>query len=154
MTEYTHGSYDLLGIQIDAAINGGNSGGPVFNRKGQCVGIAFQALSGSDVENVRCATLLLLLQRINVLCRALLLCDAAEETIWLMRAVTDSDNSLLNCPAQVGYVIPTAVVNHFLTDYLRNGSFTGFPALGVQWQRMESETLRRAYKMAAKQKGE
>ena len=35
-----------------AQINGGNSGGPVFNRRGQCVGIAFQALSGSDVENV------------------------------------------------------------------------------------------------------
>jgi S1-C subfamily serine protease len=33
-------------------INGGNSGGPVFNERGQCVGIAFQALSGSDVENV------------------------------------------------------------------------------------------------------
>lgn len=52
VTEYSHGSTDLLGIQIDAAINGGNSGGPVFNRHGQCVGIAFQALSGSDVENV------------------------------------------------------------------------------------------------------
>ncbi|GBF92582.1 protease Do-like [Raphidocelis subcapitata] len=104
VTEYTHGSYDLLGVQIDAAINGGNSGGPVFNGRGQCVGIAFQALSGSDVENV-------------------------------------------------GYVIPSTVVSHFLTDYVRNGKFTGFPALGVQWQRMESETLRRAYGMAPKQKG-
>lgn len=45
VTEYTHGSLDLLGVQIDAAINGGNSGGPVFNRKGQCVGIAFQVSS-------------------------------------------------------------------------------------------------------------
>lgn len=54
---------------------------------------------------------------------------------------------------QVGYVIPTTVVSHFLTDYVRNGSFTGFPALGVQWQRMESETLRRAYGMQPKQKG-
>jgi hypothetical protein len=56
-------------------------------------------------------------------------------------------------PQQVGYVIPTAVVSHFLTDFVRNGSFTGFPALGVQWQRMESETLRQAYKMSSKQKG-
>ena len=38
--------------RIPMQINGGNSGGPVFNGRGQCVGIAFQALSGSDVENV------------------------------------------------------------------------------------------------------
>lgn len=42
VTDYSHGSTDLLAIQIDAAINGGNSGGPVFNGSGQCVGIAFQ----------------------------------------------------------------------------------------------------------------
>ena len=105
MTEYAHGSTDLLGIQIDAAINGGNSGGPVFNRFGECVGIAFQNLAGSDVENV-------------------------------------------------GYVIPTSVVLHFLQDIGVNGKFTGFPALGVQWQRMESAALRTAYKMGPKQKGE
>jgi hypothetical protein len=32
--------------------------------------------------------------------------------------------------------------------------FTGFPGLGIHWQRMESEALRKAYKMGAKQKGE
>lgn len=42
VTSYSHGSTDLLAIQIDAAINGGNSGGPVFNHERQCVGIAFQ----------------------------------------------------------------------------------------------------------------
>lgn len=40
------------------------------------------------------------------------------------------------------YVIPTPVIHHFLVDYQRNGTFTGFPALGIQWQRMESATLR------------
>ncbi|KXZ44654.1 hypothetical protein GPECTOR_64g148 [Gonium pectorale] len=104
VTDYSHGSTDLLAIQIDAAINSGNSGGPVFNRACQCVGIAFQALVGSDVENV-------------------------------------------------GYVIPAPVVAHFLTDYMRTGGFSGFPALGVQWQRLESEALRRAVGMAAGQKG-
>ena len=53
----------------------------------------------------------------------------------------------------VGYVIPTPVVHHFLNDFIRTGRFTGFPALGMQWQRMESEALRRSYKMAAGQKG-
>lgn len=33
------------------------------------------------------------------------------------------------------------------------GGFSGFPALGVQYQCMESDALRRAYKMGKGQKG-
>ena len=44
------------------------AGGPVFNEVGECVGIAFQSLAGSDAENI-------------------------------------------------GYVIPTPVIQHFLTDF-------------------------------------
>ena len=44
------------------------TGGPVFNEVGECVGIAFQSLAGSDAENI-------------------------------------------------GYVIPTPVIQHFLTDF-------------------------------------
>ena len=40
---YTHGGIWLLGIQIDAAVNPGNSGGPVVDMEtGTIVGIAFQ----------------------------------------------------------------------------------------------------------------
>lgn len=105
VTDYSHGSSDLLAIQIDAAINGGNSGGPVFSEEtGDCIGIAFQALVGEDIENV-------------------------------------------------GYVIPASVVIHFLEDLSTTGRFNGFPALGVQWQRMESEALRLAYGVSTSQKG-
>ena len=89
VTSYVHGGTELLGVQIDAAINSGNSGipstisakgsgqvsaqpghfflmsllpshnyhvwhagGPVFNGSGQCVGIAFQSMAGSDAENI------------------------------------------------------------------------------------------------------
>ncbi|KAL6997207.1 Protease Do-like 9 [Sarracenia purpurea var. burkii] len=74
---YVHGSTELLGLQIDAAINSGNSGGPAFNDKGNCVGIAFQSLKHEDVENI-------------------------------------------------GYVIPTPVIMHFIQDYEKNGAYTDF----------------------------
>ena len=66
----------LMVLQIDAAINSGNSGGPAFNEKGNCVGIAFQSLKHEDAENI-------------------------------------------------GYVIPTPVIKHFIQDYEKNGAYTG-----------------------------
>lgn len=104
VTSYSHGATELLGIQIDAAINSGNSGGPVFNEYGEVCGIAFQSYSGLDVENI-------------------------------------------------GYVIPTPVINHFLDDYRKSGMFTGFPALGITWQRMESNALRSSLGMRPEQRG-
>ncbi|KAH7577390.1 hypothetical protein JRO89_XS01G0243900 [Xanthoceras sorbifolium] len=101
---YVHGSTELLGLQIDAAINSGNSGGPAFNDKGKCVGIAFQSLKHEDVENI-------------------------------------------------GYVIPTPVIMHFIQDYEKNGAYTGFPILGVEWQKMENPDLRMSMGMKADQKG-
>ncbi|KAE8124176.1 hypothetical protein FH972_019083 [Carpinus fangiana] len=101
---YVHGSTELLGLQIDAAINSGNSGGPAFNDKGNCVGIAFQSLKHEDVENI-------------------------------------------------GYVIPTPVIMHFIQDYEKNGAYTGFPILGVEWQKMENPDLRKSMGMKPDQKG-
>ena len=46
---YEHSQRHLLAVTVDAAINEGNSGGPVFHR-GKVVGIAFQAIP--DAENI------------------------------------------------------------------------------------------------------
>uniref|UniRef100_A0A7N0TP90 Protease Do-like 9 n=1 Tax=Kalanchoe fedtschenkoi TaxID=63787 RepID=A0A7N0TP90_KALFE len=101
---YVHGSTELLGLQIDAAINSGNSGGPAFNDQGKCVGIAFQSLKNDDAENI-------------------------------------------------GYVIPTPVIIHFIKDFEKNGTYTGFPILGVEWQKMENPDLRASMGMGANMKG-
>ncbi|KAH1131251.1 hypothetical protein J1N35_002629 [Gossypium stocksii] len=101
---YIHGSTELLGLKIDAAIKFGNSGGPAFNDKGHCVGIAFQSLRQDEAENI-------------------------------------------------GYVIPTPVIQHFIQDYEKNGAYTGFPILGIEWQKMENPDLRKAMGMKPEQKG-
>ncbi|ONH93785.1 hypothetical protein PRUPE_8G252400 [Prunus persica] len=47
----------------------------------------------------------------------------------------------------IGYVIPTTVVSHFLDDYERNGRYTGFPCLGVLLQKLENPALRACLKV-------
>ena len=43
----------------------------------------------------------------------------------------------------VGYIIPTPVIYHFILDYQTNGQYTGFPDMGIwDWQEMESPFLR------------
>lgn len=104
VTTYTEANADLLGIQIDAAINSGNSGGPAFNGYGECLGVAFQSMGADEAENI-------------------------------------------------GYVIPTVVVMHFLNDLLKHGKYTGFPTLGIEHQTMENDHLRQAFGMTEKEKG-
>ena len=104
MTQYAHSAHDLLGVQIDAAINSGNSGGPVFNKRGECVGVAFQSLKDGDAE-------------------------------------------------AIGWLIPTPVIEHFIGDFDRSGTYSGFPVLGVEWQKTENPTLRKELGMRSEQKG-
>jgi S1-C subfamily serine protease len=47
VTRYDHSQRSLLAVTVDAAINQGNSGGPVF-KGGKIAGIAFQKLSGAE----------------------------------------------------------------------------------------------------------
>ncbi|KMT10529.1 hypothetical protein BVRB_5g116530 [Beta vulgaris subsp. vulgaris] len=101
---YVRGWTKLTCLQVDAAINSGNAGGPAFNDKGNCVGIAFQSIKHEDAVNI-------------------------------------------------GYVIPTPVIIHFIQDYERNEAYTGFPIIGFEWQKMENPDLRMAMGMKSDQKG-
>lgn len=92
---YTQSGRKLLSVQIDAAINEGNSGGPVVSA-GSVVGIAMQGMD-------------------------------------------DADN--------VGYMIPSPVIRHFLED-VSDGRYDGFPRLGIDVQDMESDAQRLAARMA------
>ncbi|KAK3232863.1 protease Do-like, partial [Cymbomonas tetramitiformis] len=58
-----------------------------------------------------------------------------------------------NDAENIGYIIPTPVIKHFITDFERNGHYTGFPALGIEWQKLENPTLRTALGMKAGERG-
>ncbi|GFR40888.1 hypothetical protein Agub_g1540, partial [Astrephomene gubernaculifera] len=50
-------------------------------------------------------------------------------------------------------VVPVPVVQHFLEDIRSHGSYQGFPTLGIQWKRAESQALRRYVGMRPEQTG-
>lgn len=55
-----------------------------------------------------------------------------------MQIISDSQN--------IGYMIPTPIINHFLKD-LEDGTYNGFPTLGIKFDKTESKSLRKYYKI-------
>lgn len=102
MQTYAHSQSHLLAIQVDAAVNAGNSGGPaVYNNR--VMGVAFQNLAGAS---------------------------------------------------NVGYVIPTPIVLHFLDDLQKNDfDYKGFGLLGFGGQIMENPQMRAHFGMTPAMSG-
>jgi S1-C subfamily serine protease len=97
---YVHSTTTLLAAQIDAAVNPGNSGGPVIS-DGHVVGVVMQNMP--DAENI-------------------------------------------------GYMVPAPVIRHFLAD-IADGRHDGFPTLGLRWQPMENDSIRRRYGLSGAETG-
>merc|ERR1712079_110665 len=82
LVPYTHAASKFLGIQMDAAINSGNSGGPAL-QDGRVIGIAFQNMPTAE---------------------------------------------------NIGFIIPTLIIDHFLQDISRSEKYVGFCSLGLVYQ--------------------
>ena len=98
--DYVHSYRSFLAIQIDAAVNGGNSGGPAIV-KDKIVGVVMQGMENAD---------------------------------------------------NIGYIIPTTVVNHFLND-VADGAYDGFPEIGIFAQEMENKDLKGVFNLKKPQTG-
>ena len=75
----------------------GNSGGPAFDDDGDCVGIAFQV------------SVIVLIKSWFFICSYLK---------WMWQVNSSAEN--------IGYIIPTPIIHHFLRDYNMHGKYTGW----------------------------
>ena len=53
----------------------------------------------------------------------------------------------------IGYIIPTDVIHHFLDDVAKNGRYSGFCELGIELQRCENAALRACAGLVTAQTG-
>ena len=113
-------------LQIDAAINAGNSGGPVFALDGSVVGVAFSKAVSFALPTV-CAPLTCAPSPIridpNALRRAATVADSAR--LHMHEAQRHGEWCIAPCASavqtdhkvgmdNVGYVIPSVVLDNFL----------------------------------------
>jgi hypothetical protein len=120
---------------------------------GDCVGIAFQSLKSEEAENISYiiptpgerehmpATCTISYPR-----RSMRMPPAPGDVSTRPRPPTRTHTlHQLHTPLQhVPHPTSNTVIEHFIRDYEVHGRYTGFPGLGVEWQKMESPVLRAA----------
>eukprot|EP00698_Gefionella_okellyi_P001408 TRINITY_DN11360_c0_g1_i1.p1 TRINITY_DN11360_c0_g1~~TRINITY_DN11360_c0_g1_i1.p1 ORF type:complete len:541 (-),score=107.25 TRINITY_DN11360_c0_g1_i1:19-1641(-) len=55
--------------------------------------------------------------------------------------------------SNMGFIIPSPIISHFLEDVKRNGVYTGFCSLGIRCQGLENQMLRQYLGVAKEQTG-
>ncbi len=108
-------------IQTDAAINGGNSGGPLINANGQVIGINSAKISSDSVEGIGFAIPInVLIKGLDVLSRAQLIIGiAGREVNETMAAQTEMPKGVLvvevqkDTPAYLSALIVGDVITEF-----------------------------------------
>ncbi len=53
----------------------------------------------------------------------------------------------------IGFIIPSEIAIHFVTDFVRNKKYTGFGTGGFHWQKLESKIMRKALGLEPRQSG-
>lgn len=59
---------------------------------------------------------------------------------------------VINNAQNIGYIIPTPIINHFLNDW-NDKSYDGFPFLGIETKNAENKSLREYYKVPEQNSG-
>lgn len=117
----------------------GNSGGPVVNSQNEVIGVAFQSLSESDVENIGTISLSYLSIYYH---NSTSSNDLSDSSMILHVLIYLSDDSIIivivsmilimmNIITILGYVVPVNVIHHFLLDVSKHGRYTGVCGLVV-----------------------
>lgn len=143
LSAYENNPATLMSIQIDAAINSGNSGGPALSADGKLIGIAFQVLLHADGIGY-----IIPIPVLGVFLRAFLRSKALQ-----LLSGPLSNTALPPPPAAVPAAaaaageaelppVPAAGLTRLDREY-----FPGFPQLRIFFQQLTSDYLRAHYKM-------
>eukprot|EP00955_Chlamydomonas_euryale_P090597 364557-Chlamydomonas_euryale.AAC.9 len=148
VAQYVHAATHLMAIQIDAAINPGNSGETLSSVVMHCLGCMLAALTFVVKRaEPRC---------LNVSYVAVETCPI----IHLPGGPALQDDKVVGVAFQnlphaenIGYIIPTPVVRHFISEVAKYGFYKGYCSLGILCQNLENPHLRRALGMQEGQTG-